>query len=333
MRTLLSRRALLAAGAGALPLAGLAAFWLSSRPRSVTKLVVAESAAVASALFYVARHQGYFAEQGLEIETVPASSGKEALAIVTEGRADLCMVAEAPFVKAVMSGRPVRIVATIESSERNTGIIVPAEGAIRGAADLRGRRIGYIPGTASEYFLAVYLEANSVARAGITAVELAAGSAHEALARGEVDGISGWQEIRARADRALGRRTAALYADGVYLETWNVAGLAPRLDALKAPVQGFVRALIKAQSFAASKPEAAIGITADSIDVDRATIAVMWHDYAFDVGLDQALISNLEGHWRMANGGQAGAVMPNLVANLDPVALEAADPGRITYFR
>ena len=65
----------------------------------------------------------------------------------------------------------------------------------------------------------------------------------------------------------------------------------------------------------------------------RATIAEMWPDYAFDLGLDRALIANLEGHWRMVTAEDQSVPMPDFMADLAPKALQAADPSRVTYLR
>jgi len=199
--------------------------------------------------------------------------------------------------------------------------------------DLKGKRVGFCPGTSSEYFLAIFLEANALAESEIRAVPLTPKDAHQALATGEVDALSGWQEIRAHADQALGRRTRIFYAEGTYLETWNLVGLAAYLQAQRQLVEGFVRALLKAQSFVATDAERAITITAAAIGIERPTIAEMWPDYAFDVGLDQALIANLKGHWRMAAKSDAGAPMPDFMADLAPAALQSVDPTRVPYLR
>jgi NitT/TauT family transport system substrate-binding protein len=330
----ISRRKLLL-GAGALAAAGGGA-WLfraGATPAAAARLVIADSAAVASALFYVARDRGYFAEQGLAVDTVKTNSGKEALDLVVKGKADLAMAAEAPFVRAIDAGAPARIIATVETSERNTGIIVPDASPIQTPADLKGKRIAFCPGTASEYFLFVFLQANGLTEGDVTPTPVAPKDAHTALAAGEVDAISGWQEIRARADKALGHRTRIFYAQGVYLETWNLIGLDAFIGAKPEITQGFVRALLKAQSFTAAEAETAITITAQAIGIERPTIAEMWPDYAFDVGLDQALIANLEGHWRLATQAKAAATMPDFMADLAPDALKAADPSRVTYLR
>jgi NitT/TauT family transport system substrate-binding protein len=329
-----SRRAFLL-GAAALAIGGGTGwFWRArGRGRIHTRLIVAESPAVASALFYVARDQGYFADEGLGIETIKATSGKEALEHVTKGRADLGMVAEAPFVRAVAAGVPAQIVATIETSERNTGIIVPDASTIRAPGDLKAKRVGFCPGTASEYFLAVFLQASMLAETDITRVPVAPKDAPAALASGAVDALAGWQEIRARADTALGHRTRIFYAEGIYLETWNLVGLTAYLEAQPGPVEGFVRALLRAQAFAAAKTAQAISITAAAIDIDRATIAEMWPDYAFDLSLDQALVANLEGHWRMARPAGDANAMPDFMVDLAPKALRAVDPDRVTYLR
>jgi ABC-type nitrate/sulfonate/bicarbonate transport system substrate-binding protein len=333
MSPILSNRRIVLIGTAAAA-AGATAWWgaTASKPSS-SRIVVAESPAVASALFYVARDRGYFSDQGVAVETVPASSGKEALEIVAKGKADLAMAAEAPFVRAIAAGVPAQIVATIETSERNTGIIVPDTSLIRVPADLRGKRVGFCPGTASEYFLAVFLQANLVAEGDMTPVPVTPKDAHAALAAGTVDALSGWQELRAHADRAIGRRTRIFYASGVYLETWNLIGLGSFLKTQPGPVEGVIRALLQAQTFAAANPEQAISITAAAIGIDRNTIVEMWRDYAFDVGLDQALIANLEGHWRLASKSDAGATMPDFIADLAPQPLQAADPSRVKYLR
>ena len=333
-QTSLTRRSLLL-GAAALAVAGGGAFlWRSATPKpGGGRIVLADSGAVASALFYVARDQGYFDAEGLGLEIIKTSSGKEALDRVAKAEADLCMVAEAPFVRAVAAGVPARIVATVETSERNTGIIVPDASPMRAAIDIKGKRIGFCPGTASEYFLAIFLQANGLADSDVIPVPVTPKDAHLALAAGDVDALSGWQEIRAHCDQALGHRTRVFYAEGTYLETWNLVGLTAFLDAKPDVVEGFVRALLKAQSFTAAQSEAAITITAKAIGIDRATIAEMWPDYAFDIGLDQALVANLEGHWRMATKAQAAASMPDFMADLAPKPLQAVDPGRVTYLR
>ena len=326
-----TRRTFFIAAAAA---AGGAALWSSrgSKP-SASRIVVAESSAVASALFYVARDQGYFAEQGITIETIKASSGKEALERVAKGEADLGMAAEAPFVRAIAAGVPARILATIETSERNTGVIIPDASPVRAPADLKGRRVGFCPGTASEYFLAVFLEANELAEGDITRVPLAPKDAHLALAAGDVDALAGWQEIRAHADKAIGHRTRIFYAGGVYLETWNLVGLSSFLETQPHAVEGLLRALLQAQAFTAANADQAITITAAAIGIERATIAEMWRDYAFDVGLDQALIANLEGHWRMVPKSDAAAAMPDFMADLAPNASQSVDPSRVPYLR
>jgi NitT/TauT family transport system substrate-binding protein len=329
-----TRRRLLLGAASLSVVGGAALIWRAAVPRvAPARLMVAESPAVASALFYVARDQGYFADQNLDVETIKANSGKEALEIVAAGKADLAMAAEAPFVRALAAGVPAQIVATVETSERNTGIILPHASTIRTPSDLKGKRIGFCPGTASEYFLAIFLQTSGLADGDIHRVTVTPKSAHEALASGEVDALSGWQEIRAHADKALGHRTRIFYADGTYLETWNLIGMTTFLEARSDVVQRFVQALLQAQRFAAANPEKAMTITSEAIGIDRATIAEMWPDFAFDLSLDEALIANLEGHWRMATKTGGATEMPDFLADLAPAALKAAAPSRVTYLR
>jgi ABC-type nitrate/sulfonate/bicarbonate transport system substrate-binding protein len=98
-------------------------------------------------------------------------------------------------------------------------------------------------------------------------------------------------------------------------------------------VEGLIRALLQAQAFAAANADQAITITAAAIGIERSTIVEMWPDYAFDVSLDQALIANLEGHWRLAAQSDPTAKMPDFMTDLAPRPLQAADASRVTYLR
>ncbi len=68
---------------------------------------------VGSGLVVVAAANGYFRHAGLEVTLQPHASGKAALEAVFVGKADLATAADTPLVFAIVSGRPLLIVATM----------------------------------------------------------------------------------------------------------------------------------------------------------------------------------------------------------------------------
>jgi ABC-type nitrate/sulfonate/bicarbonate transport system substrate-binding protein len=328
----INRRTVLAFGAvGAATL--VAGGPLLTKRIPAIKVKVADAPQIMSTLLYVALDQGYLSEEGIEIELTKASSSKEALALVIDGKVDICTVAETPVMLSITDGEPVQVFATIGAGERDTAIAVPTESAIRDIADLRDKRIGIVPGTSSSYFAQILLAAAGIPISAVTLVELSAEDAHLALASNAVDALSARWVMRQRSEASLGRPVRSIYADGLYLETWNLASRRAYLVDHGEAARRILRALIRAHDLTATSPDRAIEIVAHRVAIDRKSIAAIWDDYYFDVTLDQSLLVNLEGQWRLTSAGEARSAMPNFLDGLDPTILHAVAPGRVTFIR
>jgi NitT/TauT family transport system substrate-binding protein len=101
----------------------------------------------------VAVAKGYFLEEGLQVEPLLSTFGKASLQNLLEGRADLATVAETPVMFSILNGDKICLIANIEASPLNNGIVGRRDAGIVVPADLRGKRIAFTPGTTSDFFL------------------------------------------------------------------------------------------------------------------------------------------------------------------------------------
>jgi NitT/TauT family transport system substrate-binding protein len=102
---------------------------------------------------FVAQVKGYFANEGLSVTLQPYTTGKAALDAALEGRADLGTAADLPIMFAVTKGRPVSVVATIPTVEKDHGIIGRKDKGVSTVASLNGKRIGVTLGTSAHFVL------------------------------------------------------------------------------------------------------------------------------------------------------------------------------------
>jgi len=110
-----------------------------------------------------------------------------------------------------VAGRPtqVRIVAVLRGDVNSQVTLVPKDSPIRSAADLKGKRVGYVRATTAQYFLARLLGEHGLTYADIEPVALSPQDGLSAFGQGSLDAwvIYGVQGALARAK--LGARVLA----------------------------------------------------------------------------------------------------------------------------
>src|SRR5689334_15269874 len=87
------------------------------------------------ALVHLALAKGFFAQEGLQVRPQLHEFGKQALASVLAGKADLATVAETPFTLAVLNGEQVAAVASIFTSSNDNAIVGRRDHGILSPAD------------------------------------------------------------------------------------------------------------------------------------------------------------------------------------------------------
>lgn len=323
-------RRVLAAGAVAIAAIGSALWFWRGSDRPLERVVLAESRQVMSALVYVAQAEGMFAREGLDVEIRPHASGKESLESLIAGTVDFAACSDVPLSRAIMAGRPAQVFATIETSNRDLSILARRDRGIDKPGDLAGKRIGFMPGTNSEYFLRLFTIDQGLTDAGIVKVPFPTAKAADALVSGDVDALSAWTTVRLKAQKALPNGTNAFFAAPIYTESWTLNARPDVLRDRPEMVQSLLRALIAAEKFVAANPERAKDIVSKGTGLEPATVAEIWDTYGFTVRLDQTLLASIEAQIRYALEGQPSGTRPDVFSGLHLDALATVDRSRVT---
>jgi ABC-type nitrate/sulfonate/bicarbonate transport system substrate-binding protein len=285
-----------------------------------------------SALLHLAILKGYFAQEGLVVQPQIHRFGKEALAAVVEGKADMATVAETPFVLSVLNGKKIVIVAGIFSSGVNNGIVALRPRGITKAADLKGKRIAVTPGTTSEFFLHSFLAGAGIGRQQVVEVATDPDRMPDAVLSGRVDAASTWNPMLKSIGRGLGRRGEIFFDRNLYTQTFLLSAGAQYVENNREAVRRVLRALLKAEAFAAEHASEAQRALAVELPMDLGLLRECWSESRFRVSLDQSLLIALEDEtrWAIGNGLSPTAAMPNYLGYLSFDALQAVQPLAVT---
>ena len=133
----------------------------------------------------------HFSPQGIAVKWVEFSSGPPMLEAMNVGSIDYGAVGDSPPVFAQAAGAAI-VYAAGQPITNGQGILVPASSAIRGIADLKGRRVGFTKGSSAHNIVVQTLEKAGLTYADITPVYLTPPDAGPAFANGSIDAWSIW---------------------------------------------------------------------------------------------------------------------------------------------
>ncbi len=292
------------------------------------KITVAFTMQPQSTLFHIALNKGYFSNQGLDVQPLIHSFGKAALQSVLEGKADFATVAETPIMFSVLKGDRIFVIANIGSSSVNVAILARTDAGIAQATDVKGKRIGFTPGTTSDFFLDSFLTAQGFTRSEIAPVPLKPDEMQDALRTRKVDAVATWNYSLTQIKRQLGAQAVVFYDRQIYTETFNIAAMQDFVRRNPQAVTRLLRALVQAEDFAARHPEEAQDIVTAAVKVDKALVKEVWDVFNYQVRLDQNLFIALEDEtrWAMKNRLTDKTVMPNYLDFIHVESLKAIRP-------
>lgn len=314
-------------------LSGSSIEFRKTEPRQ--KISIAYTFQPQSTLVHVAIAKGYFADEGLDVLPLMHTYGKLALQDVIDKRADFSTVAETPVMFSVLKGEMVFVVANIESSTANNGVVARRDADISAPGDLKGKRIGFTPGTTSDFFLDSFLTANGLTRKDIQPVALKPEEMHDSLMVRKVDAVCTWNYPLTQIRRRLGPQGVVFFDREIYTETFNIAARQDYVLEHPLVVKRLLRALIKSEGFVADSPVEAQAIMAAATKLDQGLVREVWDAFQYKVVLDQGLLITLEDEtrWAMKNKLVEQVAMPDYRKFIHSESLAAIKPEAVTLNR
>lgn len=293
----------------------------------ILSIRIAVSQTPLSTPFYVARDQGYFADHGIEVELLPYVGGHRCFNALIEGEADLATTSDSVIMFNSFGDTQFSILASFVESDNDIKIVSAPDQHIQSASELRGKRIGIIHNSASEFFLHTLLLINGVPADSITLVPLRPDAMVSALDSGEIDAAAMWEPFAQEAAQLSNRGEPILNSRGIYTLSFNLITMrdlaTPQLEAHRR----VIAALNDATRFIAVNPARSQRSIATQLQRDPLKIGHGWDDYLFKLSLSNSLISTLEheARWALNHNRVAPQSVPNYRALVDARALIATD--------
>ncbi len=296
------------------------------------RVTIAVPMQINSALMIVASAKKLFQQAGVEVVSQPFLLGKDALESVLNGSADLAIVADTPFVAALLGGNDIAILTSISQSRRAIAIVTFRDRNIQGVRDLIGKSVGVSLGTNLIYFLDALLQINRVPSDKVRLVDVSPDKVIDALKEGRIDAAVTIQPYLSMATADMGDSINLTYGEDIYAFQFLLVGKTAYIDSHPQDIQRVLKGLVAAKRYIYDKPLAVLHILGEATNVDGATVAEYFDPEDYAVRLDQALLLALEdqARWVMQRRIVAPRSMPNFLDVIKYRDLEAVMPAAVS---
>lgn len=302
MRTNLRWKYAIAAAALLAALAAVLATWRAAPAGAgpLPRLTVALPTQVSAGAFFVADQQQFFPQQGLDVRLARFVLGKQALQAVLDGKADVAVVADTPFVLALLRGERIAALATIYESRKTIAIVGRRDRGVSTAESLDGKRVGTVLGTNAEFFLDTMLEVHGVSRPMVQVLDHRPDTLAAALRDKQVDAVTVWNPELARVQHELGQQAVTIYGEDLFVYRFLLVARQPYIAAHGAQLRQLLAALRQGNEFIQENPQSARALVGQEIGMQPELLIHSFDATDFTMALDQSLLLALSAQMRWA---------------------------------
>lgn len=230
--------------------------------------------------FYAAQQNGYFRDEGLDVQILEGAGSGTAADLVANGSNDFGFSDAGVVAKAINDGAAMKMVMGI--FQRNPSVIISLPDAgITGPEDLVGKSLGATAGEAPLQLLPAYLSANGVNPDEVDIVNIDPAAKITAVLGERVDAIVGYSssDLPIAETQASGDLNVQQYADyGVVTLSNGIITSEEMISEQPDVVSGFVQALQKGFEFCEENEQEAVQTLVDAfpqtVNPEEATIAL-----------------------------------------------------------
>ncbi|ANG62974.1 hypothetical protein A8C75_11085 [Marinobacterium aestuarii] len=305
------------------------ALGILSRPTQLPQLSIAVSRTPLSAPIYIAAAQGYFRDQGLDIELREVIGGIRSFDLMASGGADLATSSESVVMFNSFNSRNFSVIASFVSSDNDIKLITTADSTLRSPYDLTGAGVAVTPHSSSEYFLHNVALMHGIDTTTLNMRETSPENMTlELLESGETQALSLWEPYGYQVMQALGEKAVLLPTKGLHSTSFNLLALNDTLARHPNEIVATLRALNQAADFIERDPAGAKIIIQRQLQLEPAFIEWVWPDYNFRLGLGQSLLIGLDSaaRWAQSSGAIEPQPLPDFRSMLDNRFLRQITP-------
>jgi NitT/TauT family transport system substrate-binding protein len=206
-------------------------------------------------------------------------------------------------------------------------MIAKKSSGIQKPSDLRGKKIGLVTGSISEFFLGTFLAFNDLSPSSVHLVSLPPAEMTEALSKGAVDAIINWNPYTFETKKRLGgnsiswliQREQSYYL--LLISNGGFLGTKPEV------VKKFLQSLLRAEEYVKNHQLEAQELVQKNCGFDLDDIAAIWQKTSYQVRLPQNLLLLMEDEtrWLQEKKSQKSKI-PDFFSHIDLQSLSAIKP-------
>jgi ABC-type nitrate/sulfonate/bicarbonate transport system substrate-binding protein len=283
-----------------------------------------------AALIWIAEDQGHFAANGLKVNTKTYDAGAKAAKDLMAGKVDLATATDFVVARSILNRDDLRIICNIcEIGAGTSKIAARKDHGITRLSDLRGKRIGLLRGTASEFALDLLLIMENIPVRKIEKVDLSPTEQIEAISEGRVDAVIVWEPFYSKIRSQLGENCAGWPVQSVQNNYWLLLGTAEGIGKRPQAIHKFVASLVSAEEFVKKRSAESMRIVARKLGSNH--VESLWSRLQFVVGLDDSLsvIIKAEMRWMNPDLHAKDSDVPDILPYIYFDALKSVQPDKI----
>jgi ABC-type nitrate/sulfonate/bicarbonate transport system substrate-binding protein len=201
-----------------------AVFWIATQIRTPAplppeKVKFGLAMQESSGLAMIANAKGFFAAENLEVDITPYASGKRALEEGLFGsREEIVTTAEVPIALGSFERSDFRVVASINETDNFSRIVGNKQEGVLTPSDLRGKKLGIQPISATHFFLHLFLLEHGIDETEVNFIYLKSEELPDALKEGKVAAASLREPQLTLTKQKLGSDAAVFFSEGLYTQ-------------------------------------------------------------------------------------------------------------------
>ena len=213
--------------------------------------------------------EGYFAEQGLDVELVKFTSGPPEFAAMAAGDLDAAIIGHGAHLLAIQGQAEIFYLEVLGNSDK---IMALKSANIEKIADLKGKTIACVRGTSSEALLNLTLAKGGLTQKDVKIVSMDQNGAAAALIANQVDAAALWSPLTVTVLKEIGDNINIISSIGDFAEkapspgSWIISE--KKINENPELVKKLTKAFLKASDFRAKNLDIAAVYVARLIGAD-----------------------------------------------------------------
>lgn len=306
------------------------------KPPTIASVRIATPSQPGAGLVHVALSTDTFARHRLRAASEPVFSGSKALEALLQGKADLAVVPDTPFVMATMRGEALVLLATIHRSRRSLALIARADRHIGHPQDLAGKRIGVPFGTTAQFFLDTMMLVHGVRESDAQVANVHEEHLMAALRAGTIDAAAVWNLHLAQPDDAgNGVPLLTFHGEELYSYHLNLVTTQDYIARNRVVVERVLHGLRDAMQQMQADPATARKIIARNSHISSPVLETTFDPSEFVLQLDNSLLMALDdqSRWTLQRRLLSVRPLPNYLHHIDAAPLHTVAPSSVTIIR